>query len=580
MKTLGTICATFLAILPWCFSPLSAQKTSHASGSGKVVTITQRSVEADGTEHIETFIKKGAAAENFNAEQYVQQHRKPGLDIEVQVKDAPQKNTAAAPASPAAPAPPSGGAFGVSPATPSAITTTLAGAADNCAYLGVSQDEDEDPDEAGLKVEVIKGTAAEAAGLQCNDIILSLNKRPVNKWSDLSEIISKARPGDQIAIKYRRDDQEFETDARLTRRNEVPTTEAETKGFLGVSPAYPSAPVQTGQPVNITPKSAAEKAGMKNGARLLRLNDTEINDFEDISDFMNHTRPGQNIKITFEQEGRVQNAAVVLGSEKGWDWTNWNLGNVKLDNINVQVREKPACLGVYTNTGVTENDEAGPQIGAQINEFTENSAARDASMQQGDIITAVNKSSIRNHDDLWNELAKFQPGDKVTVNYLRDNERFTVTATLKGCKDNASEVIMNDTDDAGDNQSRTFYIWNWGAEDDEKVRERRVIPIRKGEGDTPRVSGNLNPQKTLELQNVRIQPGSTKGQVELQFGSAALPTVVSLFDTAGRQLFREELNAFDGNYQQQFDLSDLSGSTILFHIQQQDKVYSEKYTLQ
>jgi hypothetical protein len=45
-------------------------------------------------------------------------------------------------------------------------------------------------------------------------------------------------------------------------------------------------------------------------------------------------------------------------------------------------------------------------------------------------------------------------------------------------------------------------------------------------------------------------------------------------------LFQEELNAFDGIYKQQFDLSALLNNLILVRIQQGDKVFMEEIMVQ
>ena len=45
---------------------------------------------------------------------------------------------------------------------------------------------------------------------------------------------------------------------------------------------------------------------------------------------------------------------------------------------------------------------------------------------------------------------------------------------------------------------------------------------------------------------------------------------------SGKQLFREELNAFNGDYNQQFDLTAYAKGTIIIHVQQGEKVYTEQ----
>jgi hypothetical protein len=166
------------------------------------------------------------------------------------------------------------------------------------------------------------------------------------------------------------------------------------------------------------------------------------------------------------------------------------------------------------------------------------------------------------------------------VEYQRDNQTKAVEATLKACRDQ-SRVEIWDTDENGDNQSRRFFTWSWDKNDQDRLRERRVITIRKAaEGDAAKV--NASPaqpaatDRTLKLEAFRAYPNPTQGQVTVEFKSEPVATNVTLFDMGGRQLFREELNAFNGEYNQQFDLSEYAKGTIIVHIQQGDKIFTEQ----
>jgi hypothetical protein len=82
--------------------------------------------------------------------------------------------------------------------------------------------------------------------------------------------------------------------------------------------------------------------------------------------------------------------------------------------------------------------------------------------------------------------------------------------------------------------------------------------------------------RSLSLESFQAYPNPTQGQVTIAFRAPAVPTVVSLFDLAGRQLFREELNAFNGDYVQQFDLSEYAKGNILIQVLQGNKIFTEQ----
>ncbi len=552
MKTLHTI----LLLLAICMLPHAALLAqSDNNESEKKIIITKRSVDTDGSEIIETIIKKGQAAAQFDADQYLKENNKDGVTVQVQVVQNKRKVE--------------NEEYGLN-------STHLDAPVDlySNAFLGIEEDADEDENEPGLQVQVIKESAAAKAGLKTNDIILFLNGKQVNYWKDVTKLIRKGKPGDAMEIRYTRNGVEAVTVATLGTRNTINIgTTSEKHGFLGVQPDE-SEEDGPGTAVDIVKNAAAEKAGLKNGDRINKLNDTNIEDWEDISDFMAETKPGDKIVIVYTRNNKQATTEAVIGTQNDWDWDNWNTKNWNWNSFDVNNKEKEACLGVYTATYATDD-----ATGAQIDNFTDESAAKEAGLTEGDVIISINDKKVKSHDDLWNEIATYKAGEKVTVNYMRGDNNIRAEATLKACRDNANKIILNETNDAGDNQSRQFMLWNWGPNEQNRMRERHVITIHKGEGDQEKAAAapnNVATDRSLSLESFQAYPNPTQGQVTIAFRAPAVPTVVSLFDLAGRQLFREELNAFNGDYVQQFDLSEYAKGNILIQVLQGNKIFTEQ----
>lgn len=62
--------------------------------------------------------------------------------------------------------------------------------------------------------------------------------------------------------------------------------------------------------------------------------------------------------------------------------------------------------------------------GVEILSFTDNSMAMAAGLKIGDIITGVNSKKVTTMEDLVEGLAPYEPGDVVTINYMRDDRKF------------------------------------------------------------------------------------------------------------------------------------------------------------
>ena len=80
---------------------------------------------------------------------------------------------------------------------------------------------------------------------------------------------------------------------------------------------------------------------------------------------------------------------------------------------------------------IAEKDIKGANAGIYVADVTERSAAKEAGIQQGDIITAINGLPTLSTAQLQETITKFSPGDKVTLTYIRDGKENKCTATLR-----------------------------------------------------------------------------------------------------------------------------------------------------
>ena len=583
---------TKLLFALFCFTLLATALS--AQQSELKVTITKKVREADGSMSSETIVKKGAAAQSFNIDQYLKDNKADNTDLEIRSEGGDEERSISIKGS-------DGPGKMRFKTVEKEITEEVERSVDwideqvrvntrrinsndydNKAFLGVEEDSDEDDDEPGLIVEVTPNAAADQAGLRDNDMIISINGTKMDRWSDLTRFMANAEKGDKVKIIYSRNGKEATTEAALTTRKDVKPVDCvkqDTKGFLGVSPAtYNYNEDVKGVKITVVKNSAAEKAGLENGDILLQLNDTKVEDFEDVEDFMQYIKAGEKINVTYERKGKKNTLEVTVGAKQCWDWGQIESTNNN-NNIDVNIRTKEACLGIYNGSAPIGNVR-----GANIVNFTANSGAKAAGLQINDLVVTINDARVQNTDELWQELSKYKPSETIRVGYLRDGEEFTASVALTPCNDASSRIIMTTSDNEGNGSERSFFAWNLNENDKEELRTRQAIPIRKaGLEDAPMVSflsGNeSNPvkmERTLQLQNIKITPQPAGNPITIEFSASPNPTVITLYDLTGRQLFQEELNAFSGTYSQQFDLKELTPGVIMLRIQQGKFAWTEQ----
>jgi serine protease Do len=98
-------------------------------------------------------------------------------------------------------------------------------------------------------------------------------------------------------------------------------------------------------------------------------------------------------------------------------------GEVQRALLGVQMREVDATLAAEKNIKSLN--------GIYVVRLTDNSAAQAAGLKAGDVITHINDATVNTSAQLQEQVARYRPGDKIKVTYVRDGDTETVTATLR-----------------------------------------------------------------------------------------------------------------------------------------------------
>lgn len=112
-----------------------------------------------------------------------------------------------------------------------------------------------------------------------------------------------------------------------------------------------------------------------------------------------------------------------------------------------------AMLGIafseLTPEIIKEKDIKGVNAGIYVGEVQDRSAAMDAGIQKGDVITAINDQPVHNTGDIQEAMAKLSPGDNISITFYRDGKKMEKRTTLRNGRGNTEITRAGNVTDLG-----------------------------------------------------------------------------------------------------------------------------------
>jgi serine protease Do/serine protease DegQ len=132
---------------------------------------------------------------------------------------------------------------------------------------------------------------------------------------------------------------------------------------------------------NIVPESAAEEAGLEVGDIIVEVNDKKVDNASELRNMIGLLRSGDEIAIKYVRNSRTSSTNALLGQAQAEQLTGADI--------------HPGLEGAVFAAASTTSDS-----GVEVAEVAQGSPAAQRGLRPGDIITAVNRSRVRDLQDL------------------------------------------------------------------------------------------------------------------------------------------------------------------------------------
>ena len=174
-------------------------------------------------------------------------------------------------------------------------------------------------------------------------------------------------------------------------------------------------------------------------------------------------------------------------------------GTVQRAILGVQGQDVDKYIDLENAKGNTP--ELGTVKGVYVAKITDGSAAEEAGLEQGDVITKIDEKEVGKMSELQEQIAQHKPGDKVKITYLRNKKEKAVNVTLRNAQGTTKVMQEVDLDQMGvsmqpvsDEQKASFNL-SYGLE---------ISAIRRGK---------------------MMEAGATKGTIILEVNDRKMQTV-------------------------------------------------------
>lgn len=222
--------------------------------------------------------------------------------------------------------------------------------------------------------------------------------------------------------------------------------------------------------------------------------------------------------------------------------------DVWVRGTNDYLKNNCAALGVYV-------DYHG-ENGTRINSLIENSGAKEAGLQSGDVINKIEKYDITDFPSLHDALSHYVAGDVVSVRFVRGDQNLKTKVELKDWAQLPGQEWRARTDCGN-------------PVEDEDVRQGPV----EGPTGTPNI-------QQLDIQDARVFPNPTEGAFALSFQSKPGPLTISITDVNGKVVYHENNDNAKGSYNHDIDLKDVPQGNYILSVNQGGQIYTQQISKQ
>jgi serine protease Do len=276
---------------------------------------------------------------------------------------------------------------------------------------------------------------------------ITINKRDIKIW-DGQRNFSFA-PGEDFEMLF--DGKGF---------GDFKTMEDKPRAFLGVTTGVENDDnIKDTKPngaaiTNVSKGSAAEKAGLKEGDIITKVNDKKVEDPGDLTETIGSFKPKDEVTVYYKRDGKEKSTKAVLGETKGMGSMSYSFSSPKTGVRSFTIPRSPRAPGVQAMPNFEWNEDGmnglgklremegmsmfprqqklGLKIqdteegnGVKVLDTDKDSPAEKAGLKKDDIVTEIGGKKITNTDEAREQLMENAEKSAYTIKAKRNGSEMS-----------------------------------------------------------------------------------------------------------------------------------------------------------
>ncbi len=171
---------------------------------------------------------------------------------------------------------------------------------------------------------------------------------------------------------------------------------------------------------DVIPDGPADKSGIKRGDVIVRFNNQDVKEMEELPKIVANTTPGKAVPVQVIRDGKTETIQVTIAVLKD---NPTKVASLPRDQLGMEVQDITSELAQSLKLDATE--------GVLVSNVVQGKSAGEAGIRRGDVITEINRKPVRHVGDYRSQTSSLKEGDTALMLVRRGGSTIYIAVKIQ-----------------------------------------------------------------------------------------------------------------------------------------------------